>query len=88
MLLAAAGASVLYPQGKALATEPAARNAASPDPTTLIKTVWENQKQIEAARKDYIFHRKDEDEEFDSQGRVKTTRDQGIRGLFYRPLGN
>src|SRR5208283_1574082 len=43
------------------------------DPTALIKTVAENQKQIEAIRKDYIFHRHDEDQEFDSQGHVKST---------------
>jgi hypothetical protein len=65
---------MVYPQGKTLSPKPATRDAASPDPTTLIKTVWENQKQIEVARKDYIFHRKDEDEELDPQGRVKSTR--------------
>ena len=40
---------------------------------TLIKIVAENQKQIEAARKDYIFHRRDEEQFLDSQGRVKST---------------
>ncbi len=83
--LTAAGALTLYPQGKAVPPEPAARNAASPDPTTLIKTVWENQKQIEAARKDYIFHRKDEDEKFDSQGRVKSTEIKEYEVYFIGP---
>jgi len=44
-----------------------------PDPGALIKTVADHQKQIEAARHDYIFHRKDEEQEFDSQGHVKFT---------------
>lgn len=43
------------------------------DPTALIKTIQENQKQVEAARRDYIFHRRDEEQLLDSQGRVKST---------------
>jgi len=84
-LITAAGASTLYPQGNGLGPEHAAPNAASPDPTTLIKTVWENQKQIEAVRKDYIFHRKDEDEELDSQGRVKSTETKEYEVYFIGP---
>ena len=73
MLLAAAGALMLYPQVKPPGPEPAAQNAAYPGPTTLIKTLRENQKQIEAARNNYIFHRRDEEPELDSQGHVKST---------------
>jgi hypothetical protein len=73
VLLAGACASTVYPQVKPLGSEPAAHTAPPADPTTLIKTVAENQKQIEAARKDYIFHRQDEEQEFDSQGHVKST---------------
>jgi hypothetical protein len=74
VLLAGACASTVYAQGKALGSEPAAQIAPPTDPTTLIKIVAENQKQIEAARKDYIFHRKDEEQEFNSQGGVKSAR--------------
>jgi len=54
----------------ALGQGPGPANAPAPpaDPVALIKTVAENQKQIEAVRKDYIFHRRDEDQELDSQG--------------------
>ncbi|MGA3323476.1 MAG: hypothetical protein ABSF45_03330 [Terriglobia bacterium] len=59
--------------------------AAPPDPAALIKTVAENQKQIEAARKDYIFHRKDEEPEFDSQGHVKSTQIKEYEVYFIGP---
>lgn len=59
--------------------------AAPPDPAALIKTVAENQKQIEAARKDYIFHRKDEEPEFDSQGHVKSTQVKEYEVYFIGP---
>jgi len=49
-----------------------ATSIAPVDPTDLIKAVWNNQKQIEATRKDYIFHRVEEDQEIDSQGRIKS----------------
>jgi hypothetical protein len=78
-------ASALYPQGKVLGPEPAAQRAAPPDPATLIKTVAENQKQIDAARKDYIFHRKDEEPEFDSAGQVKSTRIKEYEVHFIGP---
>jgi len=64
--------SWLYSQEKVLRPEPRAQNAAPTDPETLIKAVWENQKQLEAARKNYIFHRKEEEQEIDSQGRIKS----------------
>ncbi|HXW16585.1 MAG TPA: hypothetical protein VEN79_18900 [Terriglobia bacterium] len=71
-LLGVSGAFGAYPQSNPPAPGVMAQKVASPDPTTLIKAVWENQKQIEAARKDYICHRKDEDEDLDSQGHVKS----------------
>jgi len=59
--------------------------APPPDPAALIKTVAENQKQIEAARKDYIFHRKDEEPEFDSQGHLKSTQTKEYEVYFIGP---
>jgi hypothetical protein len=70
--LVVAFTSWLYPREKVLRPVPRAQNAAPTDPATLIKAVWENQKQIEAARKDYIFHRRDEDQQLDSEGHVKS----------------
>jgi len=57
-------------------SEPSAATANStvlPDPVALLKAVQENQKHIEAIRKDYIFHRKDEERVKDTQGRAKST---------------
>ncbi len=51
----------------------------------LLKTVAENQKQIEAARKDYVFHRKDEEQDFDSQGHVKSTEVKEYEVYFIGP---
>jgi hypothetical protein len=85
VLLAGTCASALYPQSKAIEPEPATQRASPPDPATLIKTVAENQKQIDAARKDYIFHRKDEEPEFDSQGQVKSTRIKEYEVYFIGP---
>jgi hypothetical protein len=53
----------------ALAVEAQAQN---PDPEALIKSVWDHQKQLEELRKYYIFHRKDEDQNLDSSGNVKS----------------
>lgn len=72
-LLVGACATTAHPQGKAPVSAPASQVAAPVDTTALIKVVWENQKQVEAARKDYIFHRRDEEQFLDSQGHVKST---------------
>ncbi len=48
-----------------------------------MKTIGENQKQIEAARKDYIARRKDQ--EFDSQGKVKSTETKEYEEHFIGP---
>lgn len=85
VLLAGACASMVYPQDKAPGAEPAAEIAPPTDPTALIKTADENQKQIEAARKDYIFHRKDEEQELDSQGHVKSTEIKEYEVYFLGP---
>ena len=77
-------ASTPYPQGQALGSGPAT-DIAPPDPTTLIKTVADNQKQIEAAHKDYIFHRKDEEQDFDSRGHVKSTQTREYEVYFVGP---
>jgi hypothetical protein len=55
------------------------------DPVALIKTVEANQNQIEAARKDYIFHRRDEMPELDSQGRLKTNKVREYEVYFIGP---
>jgi hypothetical protein len=71
-LLVAICTATLYPLDHSSKPELGAATAVAPDPATLIKNVWENQKKLEAARKNYIFHRKEEDQEIDSQGRVKS----------------
>lgn len=43
------------------------------DPETLLKAVEGNQKQIEEGRKNYIFHRRDEEQDTDESGNVKKT---------------
>ncbi len=43
------------------------------DPESLLKTVVDNQKQLEIARKNYIFHRRDEEQDTDENGKVKKT---------------
>ena len=85
VLLAGACALMVYPQDKATGAEPAAEIAPPTDPMALIKTVDENQKQIEAARKDYIFHRKDEEQDFDSQGHVRSTEIKEYEVYFLGP---
>lgn len=72
LLLSAASATITRAQANA-PPAPGAGTVAPTDATALLETVAQHQKQIEAARKDYIFHRLDEDQEFDAQGRVKTT---------------
>jgi hypothetical protein len=72
MLLAAATALPLISQEEA--QEPVTENPPAADATALMKIVAENQKQIEATQKDYIFHRKDEERVTDKKGAVKSTR--------------
>jgi hypothetical protein len=55
----------------ALAT--AAQEPSTPDPESLLKAVVANQKQLEVARKNYIFHRHDEEQDTDENGKVKKT---------------
>lgn len=47
--------------------------APSTDPESLIKVVVSNQKQLEIARKNYIFHRRDEEQDTDEAGKIKKT---------------
>lgn len=72
-LLIEGSALTLHPQGKCPGPCPAADNAAPPDAVALIKTVANNQKQIEATRQDYLFHRQDEEMELDAQGQAKNS---------------
>ena len=62
-------------------------NGPSPptDPVALIKVVAENQKQIEEARKDYIFRRRDEDQEPDAQGHFQTKEVKEYEVYFLGP---
>jgi len=73
VLLAAAYAWTLYPPVRVPGQASAANNAAPVDAVELMKSVDANQEQIEAARKDYLVHRRDEERAFDSQGHPKST---------------
>jgi hypothetical protein len=86
MLLAAAGAAMVYPQSPAPGPQPTPQNVPPPDPAALLKTVYENQKQIEATRKDYIFRRKDVEQALDSQGQVKSTEAREYEVYFVGPI--
>src|SRR5581483_8863983 len=44
-----------------------------PTPDELIKEVAANQKQLEESRKNYIFHRRDEEQDADESGKIKKT---------------
>ena len=68
-----------------LSVQETSANAVPIDPVALIKTVEANQNQIEAARKDYIFHRRDEMPELDSQGRLKTNKVREYEVYFIGP---
>jgi hypothetical protein len=50
-----------------------AQSAPPPDAETLLRAIVANQKQLEAARRNYIFHRRDEEHDADEQGNVKKT---------------
>jgi hypothetical protein len=51
-----------------------AQSASPPeDAETLIREVVANQKQLEVVRRNYIFHRRDEEQESDERGKVKNT---------------
>ena len=81
-LLAGACASMLYCQVTGQGTT---SNAVPVDAAALIKAVDANQKQIEAARKDYIFHRRDEEPELDSHGHLKSTKVREYEVYFIGP---
>src|ERR1035437_8820425 len=59
--------------GLLTALETAAQEPSTPDPEYLLKAVVANQKQLEVARKNYIFHRHDEEQDTDENGKVKKT---------------
>ncbi len=44
-----------------------------PTPDALIREVTANQKQLQERRKDYIFHRRDEEQDADESGKIKKT---------------
>ena len=57
-----------------LATAVGAQTAAPPpDPETLLREVSANQKQLEIARRNYIFHRRDEVQDANESGAIKKT---------------
>ena len=65
--------------------KPPVESSTTADPPALIKTVAQKQKQMEEIRKDYIFHRKDEERDMDSQGHVKSTEVKEYEVFFMGP---
>ncbi len=61
------------------------RTAPAPDPVALLRAVGDHQKQNEAARKDYIFDRRDDDQQLDSHGKVKSTEVKEYEVYFVGP---
>jgi hypothetical protein len=72
-----------------LATLAAAQRDAGPPPPanaeSLLKAVVANQKQLEVARKNYIFHRRDEEQDTDEAGNVKKTTVSEYEVFFVGP---
>ncbi len=61
------------PLARNFADEARSNPSDMPDPAALMHSVEDNQKHLEEIRKDYIFHRKEEDQNLDSQGNIKST---------------
>lgn len=57
----------------------------APDPESLIKAVVANQKQLEETRKNYIFHRQDEEQDLDDNGNLKKTTVSEYEVFFVGP---
>ena len=55
------------------------------DPESLIKQVSTNEKQLEIARKNYIFHRRDEEQDADESGKIKKTSVSEYEVFFVGP---
>lgn len=83
ILLGAAIALPLNSQDKA--QKSTTEGSPAPDPAALMKIVAENQKQVEATQKNYIFHRKDEERVTDKKGHVKFTRVKEYEVFFVGP---
>ena len=62
-----------------------AASSASTDAESLLKAVVANQKQLETARKNYIFHRRDEEQDTDESGKVKRTTVSEYEVFFVGP---
>ncbi len=58
---------------------------ANVDPESLIKQVSANEKQLEIARKNYIFHRRDEEQDADESGKIKKTTINEYEVFFVGP---
>jgi hypothetical protein len=58
---------------RTVADEANAQGTAMPDPAALMHSVEDNQKHLESIQRDYIFRRKEEDQNVDSHGSVKST---------------
>jgi hypothetical protein len=56
-----------------VADEANAKGEGIPDAAALMHSVEDNQKHLESIQRDYIFHRKEEDQNVDSHGNVKST---------------
>lgn len=86
LALIVAGCSAgLYPQEQVPGRGASTQAAPPPDPVALLKAVGDHQKQNEAARKDYIFHRRDEEQQLDSHGNLKSTEIKEYEVYFVGP---
>lgn len=72
---------ILMPAAFACAQE----TAGTANPEELLKQVVANQKQLEVARKNYIFHRRDEEQDTDENGKVKKTTVNEYEVFFVGP---
>jgi hypothetical protein len=55
------------------------------NPESLIKEVSANQKQLEISRKNYVFHRRDEEQDADESGKIKKTTVTDYEVFFVGP---
>ena len=81
----AGSALAIGAQPSVLARQSSAPAAPAPDPVALLRAVGDHQKQNEAARKDYIFDRRDDDQQLDSHGKVKSTEVKEYEVYFVGP---
>jgi len=81
----AASVVVLSQQPAVPPSQSSAHDAPAPDPVALLRAVGDHQKQNEAARKDYIFDRRDDEQQRDSHGNVKSAEVKEYEVYFVGP---